>query len=288
MMKSFIADKNCKLSHLATKKIENLSYGALQKSLRAKDVKVNGVRVKTDVMLSVGDKVEVYFKETAISKYAVIFRDENILVINKKSGFTSEEVFSEIQKTESESYFIHRLDRNTDGIMIFALNSIAEKELLVGFKERTFDKKYRATVFGKMPKKADILTAYLLKDSDSAEVKIFDSERAGAVKIKTGYEVISEDEKTSLLSVTLYTGKTHQIRAHLAHIGHFIVGDGKYGDNRFNKGYGAKSQMLTAYSLTLNFDKKSPLNYLDKKTFTIEQKGVKQYAARCFYTPRFM
>lgn len=271
-MKSFVADKNGKLSRITLEKIDVLSYSTLQKCLREKDVKVNGVRVKTDVTLTAGDKVEIYFKETAQVKYAVIYRDENILVINKKSGFTSDSVFEDIAKTEKESYFIHRLDRNTDGIMIFALNPTAEKELLLGFKERTFDKKYHATVYGKMPKKSDVLTAYLLKDGERAEVKIFDTEVSGSVKIKTGYEVIKEDEKTSLLSVTLYTGKTHQIRAHLAHVGHFIVGDGKYGDNKINKEFGAKTQMLTAYSLTLNFSKESPLYYLDKKTFSLSQK----------------
>ncbi|MBE7090229.1 MAG: RluA family pseudouridine synthase [Clostridiales bacterium] len=267
-MKSFIADKNGKLTRLALDNVQGLSYGALMKSLRDKDVKVNGVRVKADMMLNVGDKVDIYFKQTATSKYAVIFRDENLLVINKKRGFTSEEVFDEISQKE-ETYFIHRLDRNTDGIMVFALNKVAEEELLLGFKNRTFTKIYRATVYGKMPKKSDILTAFLKKDSEKSEVKIFDKEVLGSVMIKTGYQVEKEDEETSVLSVTLYTGKTHQIRAHLAHVGHFIIGDGKYGDDRINKRLGVKEQQLTAYSLTLSFDDKSPLAYLNKKTFTL-------------------
>ena len=268
-MKSFIADKKQKLIKLALEKIENLSYATLQKSLRAKDVKVNGVRVKSDLTLSVGDKVEIYFKQTAVIKYAVLFRDENILVINKKSGYTSESVFEDISAKE-KAFFFHRLDRNTDGVMIFALNEDAEKELLSGFKNRTFDKKYKATVYGKVTPKTAMLTAYLLKDAETAKVQIFDNEIKGSVQIRTGYEVIKEDQEPSELLVTLYTGKTHQIRAHLAHIGHFIVGDGKYGDNRINERLCVKEQMLTAYSLTLRFNKETKLAYLDGKKFTVD------------------
>lgn len=267
-MKSFIADKNQKLVKLALEKIENLSYSALQKSLRDKDVKVNGVRVKSDVTLNIGDKVEVYFKQMATQKYAVIFRDENVLVVNKKKGFTSESVYDEISQNE-RCFFIHRLDRNTDGVMIFALNPSAENALLEGFKHRDFIKKYQATVYGKMAKKSAVLTAYLKKDADSATVQIFDNEVSGSVQIRTGYEVVEENENTSVLSVTLFTGKTHQIRAHLAHVGHFVVGDGKYGDNRFNKQTGAKQQLLTAKSLTLKFNQNSALYYLNDKTFSV-------------------
>lgn len=269
-MKSFIAEKSGKLSKLALRQIENLSYSALLKSLRKRDVKINGKRVSDDVIINEGDKVEVYFVEKTQEKFAEIYADQNVVVIYKKSGYTSDSVFEAVSEKYKGAKYIHRLDRNTDGVMIFALNLNAEEELLKGFKNHEFTKKYQAVVVGCPSKKEEVLTAYLLKDSDKAEVKIFDKETDGAVKIKTGYKVLENKGETSVLEVQLFTGKTHQIRAHLAHIGHPIVGDGKYGDFAFNQKQKARAQLLTATELTLRFSEQNILSYLDGKKFSIK------------------
>lgn len=271
-MKTFIADKNRKLSKLALENISDLSYSALCKALRKKDVKVNGKRISADLTLEIGDKVEIYYTPTVTDKFKVLFCDDNVLVIYKKNGFSSESVYDAVKEKYNDARFIHRLDRNTDGIMIFALNAMAERELLFGFKERTFDKKYRAFVKGVPEKKNAEITAYLLKDADSATVKIYDNHVNGSVLIKTGYRLLEKKDGNSLLEVTLFTGKTHQIRAHLAYIGHPIIGDGKYGDFALNKKLGVTGQMLTAAELTLHFNNDSPLYYLNDKKFTITNK----------------
>ena len=269
-MKSFISKENRKLSKLALYEIEDLSYSALMKALRKKDVKVNGKRVSEDVILSIGDKVEIFYAQSSTVKFQEVYKDQNILVINKFSGYTSESVFDEISAKYPDAGFIHRLDRNTSGIMIFSLCQSCEKELLDGFKYRTFEKIYTAHVVGKMPKKSDVLTAYLLKDKENATVKIFNTQVKNSVPIKTGYDVVEEHADYSVLSVRLYTGKTHQIRAHLAHIGHPIIGDGKYGDFDANNKFKEKSQKLSATKLILHFSKDSLLYYLNDKIFSIK------------------
>lgn len=267
-MKSFIADKNRKLSKLALNNIEDLSYTAFMRALRKKDVKVNGKRVLNDLTLNVGDKVEIYYVSNDVEKFTIVYEDENVLIIDKKSGFTSESVFETIKEKYATAGFIHRLDRNTEGLMIFSLNDKAEIELLEGFKKRAFTKKYLAHVVGIPDKKEAVLTAYLFKDSKKSIVTITDKHVVGCSPIKTGYTLIKNYGKTSLLEVELYTGKTHQIRAHLAHVGYPIVGDEKYGDFSFNQKQGKTRQELTSYKITLHFEKDAFLSYLSGKTFT--------------------
>lgn len=268
-MVNFVSKKEGKLSKIITEEIREISYSIVMKLIRNKDIKVNGSRVNSDVKINVGDTVELYYTIKPSVYYEIIYKDENVLIIDKKSGYTSEEIYQQLSNEFKEIYFIHRLDRNTSGLMVFAFNSKSENELLNGFKKHEFIKEYLTQVCGILEHKKAILTAYLVKNSESSTVKIYREKVSNSVEIKTGYDVIKEDlsTNTSIIKVRLYTGKTHQIRAHLAFIGHAIVGDGKYGDYEENKRLKAKSQRLISKYLTLKFDKNSPLYYLNDKTF---------------------
>lgn len=270
-MIKLIAEKTQKLSKLAFDYVEGMSYSTLRKLLRKKDIKVNGKRVSDDLVVNAGALVEIYYQPNQ-NPFDIVYQDENVLVVNKFSGFTSENLFECLKKIYVSIKFIHRLDRNTSGLMIFALNNKAEEELLIGFKNRLFTKLYHATVKGFLTEKCAIKKAYLLKDAEKSFVKVFDNPVKYSVQILTEYKVLSENKEnnTSLVEVNLLTGKTHQIRAHFAHMGYPLLGDDKYGDAQFNKQNGAKSQALKAVKLILNFSKEQSLYYLNGKQFILE------------------
>ncbi len=271
-MKQFITKSSVKLSTFLLKEYDGaLSYSTFCKLLRKKDILVDGVRTTCDVKLIKGQKVVVYYDGKATqSNHKIIYKDDNILVVVKPKGITSERFYESLTVDYTNLYFCHRLDRNTDGIMIFALNSEAYNQILFGFKHHLFDKRYRAQVYGLVKNDSQILEGYLFKDSKLSFVTISNTPIKGGVKIKTGYKVIKRFNDSTLLDVQLFTGKTHQIRAHLAHIGHFILGDGKYGKDFINEQMGIKDLQLTAFSLALNFEPNSTLNYLNGKVFCLD------------------
>ncbi len=235
--------------------------------LKNKEIKVNGKRVTEDMVLSEGDTVSYFLTQKQAEKPAfyVVYEDENILIADKESGVNSEAVFAAL-KRERECYFIHRLDRNTKGLLAFALTEGAERVLLEAFKARRVEKRYHALCFGQFPKEEETLTAYLKKDAEKSLVQIFDLPKKGAETIVTEYKVLERSEGLTRVEVVLHTGKTHQIRAHLAHIGCPIAGDMKYGASAENKTYKVARQCLVAKRLQFFTD--GELSYLQGRTFT--------------------
>lgn len=240
--------------------------------LKNKDVRINGVRMAKDARVYPGDVVCYYLMKKQEEKPAFfdVYTDENILVIDKESGVNAEAVFAALSRrfagAGKECYFIHRLDRNTKGLMVFALNRQTETELLQAFKERRVEKIYHALCVGEIVKKRDVLTAYLKKDATNALVRVYDAPTADAEKIITEYAVLQKiSEQLTLIEVTLHTGKTHQIRAHLAHAGHPVLGDMKYGQTMANKAWNAARQCLVAKQLS--FQMQGSLAYLNDKKF---------------------
>ena len=263
-MKKFVVREENSLKNFTDSVYAQASF-AFRTLLKDREIRVNGVKVSADIPLKSGDEVAYYLTPAQESKVAftAVYEDENVLVVDKESGVNSEAVFSAL----GEGYFfIHRLDRNTAGLMIFAKNAMAEEELLTAFRERSIEKVYHALVVGRMPKQHSVEEAYLNKDEKSSRVTI---SAIRGQKIVTEYEVLEERGDCSLLKITLHTGKTHQIRAHLSYLGHPVVGDEKYGDETYNKKAHAARQKLIAKSLTLSASGK--LGYLRGKIFVSEK-----------------
>ena len=235
--------------------------------LKNKEIKINGNRIGKDTQVKVGDVVSYYLtiKQAEKPAFYTVYKDGNICIIDKESGVNSEAVFAALAR-EQECYFIHRLDRNTRGLLAFALTQKVADEMLAAFKEKRVEKRYYALCFCKFLKNTDVLTAYLKKDAGKSLVRVYDTQVAGSEKIVTEYKTLGVDEAgLSKAEITLHTGKTHQIRAHLAHIGCPIVGDMKYGNFGKNKELNASRQCLVAKKLRFAFT--GDLQYLNEKQF---------------------
>ena len=259
-----------------------LSYNKIQKIIRNKDVKLNGKRIGLDTQVVEGDSIQVYFQESDFYKVEVLFEDENIVIVFKKRQIeTISEKGEDLRSLISsqigvECYAVHRLDRNTEGLVIFAKNLDAKKQLDIAFKNRTIDKFYFALVYGCFEKKKDEMVAYLKKDKTKSLVSISDIPADGFEKIQTNYEVLKEYDDASLLRVELVTGKTHQIRAHFSHIGHALIGDEKYGDSKINKIFKKKYQSLCACKIKFNL-MSGCLKYLNGREFEVLPNQVDFY-----------
>lgn len=305
-MKSYLISKNDadqRLDKFVQKAVKNLPQSLLYKYIRLKRIKVNGKRTEIAYRLREGDTVEMYVNDEffaegsadflrAPAQVDVLYEDENLLLADKKPGLVVHEDNDGASDTlinrilhylydkgeydpQAENSFApalcNRLDRNTGGIVIAAKNAAALRILNEKIKLREIEKLYLCIVHGHMEQKSGVLEGYLEKDEDERRVYIHEKRQAGDLAIQTKYRVLGQSGALSLLEVELVTGRTHQIRAHLASIGHPILGDGKYGTNELNRPYGFKVQALYAYKLTFGFATDAgPLQALNGRSFEAE------------------
>lgn len=304
-------DAGQRLDKFILKTFDKMPRSLMFKEIRKKNIKVNRKRCTPEQILNENDVLELYLNDDVLhirEKYYdflrasaqldIIYEDDNLILLNKKVGILchpdgrdyTDNLVARLKRylyekgewsPETSSFtpsLANRIDRNTGGIVIGAKNANALKIINDKIKSREIEKYYLAVVHGKMPEKSETLTAYLTKDEKNNKVSITDHAVLNAKEIITQYAVLDYYDGASLLEVKLLTGRTHQIRAHLAHIGHPLFGDGKYGSEK-----GRYGQALYSYKLKFHFADENELSYLNNKVFQAEDiKLLKDYKERKF------
>lgn len=295
-------DSGQRIDKFLSKAMPELPKSMMYRLFRRKDIKLNGKRCEISAILSEGDTVRVYVKDEvsavktqdmtfkqASDELRIVYEDDNILVLFKPIGVDShsnstssaDTLIDRVKKylwkkgefiPEEERTFApalcSRLDRNTAGLITAAKNAAALREINSAIQSGALHKIYRCVTVSAPPERESAATAYHRKDDDRNIVRISDTPAEGFREIRTGWRTVAEKNGLYLLEVTLYTGRTHQIRAHLAHLGAPLLGDGKYGDIRANKRYGVFRQQLCAYALEFSLPESSWLAYLNSKRIT--------------------
>ncbi len=299
-MKSVIVKKNDegqRLDKFLQKKFSSLPKSMMFKQIRKKNIKVNKKRCTPEQIIKENDVIELYLNDDLLVEktkhydflrspkdISIIYEDDNIILLDKKQGELCHPDGKEYvdtliaslkrylyekgeYKPEEENSFTpalaNRIDRNTGGIVIGAKNYQSLKILNEKIKNREIDKFYLTVAHGKLPKQSDIIEGYLTKDERKNMVTVSNTQTEGSKPIKTKYTVIDYYDDLSLVEIELLTGRTHQIRAHLASIGNPLYGDGKYG-----KTHGRFKQELYSYKLRFNFETDADiLSYLNGRVF---------------------
>lgn len=243
--------------------------------IKNKDIKIDGKRLSEDDMVFAGQTVVVFSPEKPSARFSVIFEDENVIVLDKGCDIEVQGKGS-LESAIPGSIAVHRLDRNTTGVMIMAKNEEAAEALKQAFKDKTVQKTYVCEVFGKPNFKGEVQKAYLVKDANRSEVKIYPNFVQKSVLIETKFKTVKVGEQTSLVTAELLTGRTHQIRAQLAYLGFPIIGDGKYGKNEINRKFKEKYQKLHCFSLKIKKITKK-FEYLQNKEFISKPEWAKKY-----------
>lgn len=291
-----------RLDKLLVKYLNEAPKSFIYKMLRKKNITLNGKRAAGNELLAPGDEVRFFFSDETFDKFHttvyrktsrklnIIYEDSHIVLVNKPAGMLSQRAdgpepslveYLTTYLIESGSMTMeqlatfhpsvcNRLDRNTSGIVIAgkSLAGLQEMSRLLG--DRSLHKYYRCIVSGRMQGSCR-LKGYLKKDHTTNQVTVLDEPERDALPIETEYRAVAYGDGITLLEVLLITGRSHQIRAHLASVGHPIIGDPKYGkqgtNERYSRSHHVHHQLLHAYRL--EFPRmEGTFSYLSGKSFT--------------------
>jgi len=281
-----ICKKDNKLSETIANSFYPLSFALINKLIRQKDIKVNNLVTKDNIKVFKNDKVTIFLTKNELfntfkSKFEIFYEDENVLIINKFKGieinnvdtFNIEKIFEEIYK--KQVFAVNRIDRNTEGLVIFAKNKTFFNLLQQSMKNGEIGKYYIVQVYGLVKWNTMFAQNYLVKDAEKSFVKIFDRKVPNSVKIETRFGLVcrNPEKNASLLIAKIKNGKTHQIRAVLSHLGFAVIGDAKYGNNKVNNQFHAKTQRLFSFKIVFDCTDEK-LKYLNLIQFKVMPKWL--------------
>ena len=308
-MREFTIGKNDagqRLDRFVARNLPLLPPALLQKYIRLKRIKVNGKGSKRDTRLCVGDILQLYINDEFFDKPTeenlflsvfrpqlnLVYEDENLLLVDKRPGMVvhadeTERVNTLINHIQAYLYqkkewnpkwenafapaLCNRIDRNTGGIVIAAKNAETLRIINEKIKNHELEKSYLCVTVGRPRPAEGRVEGFLRKDEAKKEVTFFDHPIPGGKTAVTLYRTLESRGELSLVECRLLTGRTHQIRVSMAHLGCPLLGDGKYGRGDVNRRYGETRQALYSYKLRFAFSSPAGLlDYLQNRTFCVE------------------